>query len=163
MCKVDRQKVLRNNPADYIQKGLSISSSPKQERMYIFRLFAAPYQDRGGAIMNRELNIDQHQLVQAWQERLPELLHPGDHSLVAADGADGKALRIHIDANGRQSYSLDFACTYVDSREVQVQLVDVERDGQTIDERGDYVQELADHYTRHIHQCAQALQQITNP
>ncbi|MFB5269119.1 hypothetical protein ACE41H_20350 [Paenibacillus enshidis] len=112
--------------------------------------------------MNRELQIDQQQLVEAWQERLPTLIGPGDKAWVSADEADPKALRIHIEVEGRQMYSFDFACAYVDSREVKVNLVDVESEGRTVDERSDIIQQLADDYTRHIHQCAQALQQLTH-
>ena len=36
--------------------------------------------------MNRELNIDQTELVGAWQERLPEVLNVGDQAQVMADG-----------------------------------------------------------------------------
>ena len=56
---------------------------------------------------------------------------------------------------GRQEYSFDFQCTYVDSREVKVDLVDVERDGATTDERNENIQGMVGDYTRHIHECAQ--------
>ncbi|MDP4099249.1 hypothetical protein OIN60_21255 [Paenibacillus sp. P96] len=112
--------------------------------------------------MNKELQIDQQRLVEAWQERLPTFIGPGDKAQISADEADPKALRIHIESEGRQMYSFDFICAYVDSREVKVSLVDVESGGRTIDERSDMIQQLADDYTRHIHQCAQALQQLTH-
>jgi hypothetical protein len=111
--------------------------------------------------MNRELNIDQTELVGAWQERLPEVLNVGDRAQVMADEADQQAIRIHIDTAGHQMYSFDFKCAYVDSREVSVQLIDVERDGRTTDERTEPIQELAQDYTRHIHECAQSLQPKT--
>lgn len=113
--------------------------------------------------MNSELNVDQATLVNAWQERLPVVLKPGDHADVAADMANPHAVRIHIDAAGRQEYSFDFECRYVDSREVEVKLVDVERGGVVIDERNENIQGMASDYIRHIHECAQALQQITHP
>ncbi|MDQ0174049.1 hypothetical protein [Paenibacillus tundrae] len=113
--------------------------------------------------MNRELNISQSELVGAWQERLPEVLNVGDQAQVMADGADEQAIRIHIATAGHQMYSFDFKCAYVDSREVNVQLVDVERDGQSTDERTEPIQELAHDYTRHIHECAQSLQSRTRP
>lgn len=112
--------------------------------------------------MNSELNVDQATLVNAWQERLPTILKPGDRAEVAPDEGDPNAIRIHIGAAGRQEYSFDFQCTYVDTREVKVDLIDVERDGATTDERNENVQGMIGDYTRHIHECAQALQQITN-
>ncbi|MGP0579902.1 hypothetical protein ACTP13_23270 [Paenibacillus peoriae] len=112
--------------------------------------------------MNREMTVDQQKLVEAWQEQLPILLNSGDKSQVQADEADNRAIRIHIEVEGRQMYSFDFACTYVDSREVQVSLVDAERDGQSVDERTDIIQQLVSDYTRHIHQCAQTLQSLTH-
>jgi len=112
--------------------------------------------------MNRELNMDQNELVDAWQEVLPQVLNVGDQAQVMADEADQQAIRIHIDTAGHQMYSFDFKCAYVDSREVEVQLVDVERDGRTTDERTESIQELAYDYKRHIHECAQSLQSKTN-
>ncbi|WP_106769506.1 hypothetical protein [Paenibacillus faecalis] len=113
--------------------------------------------------MNSELNIDQNSLVAAWQESLPTVLKPGDHAEVNADLANPHALRIHINSAGRQEYSFDFECRYVDSREVEVNLIDVERDGVVIDERNENIQGMTGDYIRHIHECAQALQQLTNP
>lgn len=113
--------------------------------------------------MNDELQVDQNTLVNAWQQQLPEHLNPGDSAQVLADLGDPKGLRVHIDAAGRQFYSFDFQCSYVDQREVQVDLVDVERAGATIDERGDEIQGMTAEYVRNIHECAQALQRITNP
>ncbi|MGV2805575.1 hypothetical protein GNF85_18485 [Clostridium perfringens] len=112
--------------------------------------------------MNSELNVDQSTLVNAWQERLSTILKPGDRADVAADEGDPNAIRIHIDAAGRQDYSFDFQCTYVDSREVKVDLVDVEREGATTDERNENIQGMVGDDTRHIHECAQPLQQITH-
>lgn len=112
--------------------------------------------------MNSELNVDQSTLVNAWQERLSTILKPGDRAEVAADEGDPNAIRIHIDAAGRQDYSFDFQCTYVDSREVKVDLVDVEREGATTDERNENIQGMVGDYMRHIHECAQTLQQITH-
>ncbi|MRN57310.1 hypothetical protein [Paenibacillus monticola] len=113
--------------------------------------------------MNRQLELDQHSLVSAWQERLPALLEDGDSFIVQGDEADRNSLLIHFNAAGRQAYSLDFRCTYVDSREVAVDLVDVEQSGRHTDKRSDAVQLLAQQYTRQIHECAQALQGLTNP
>ena len=113
--------------------------------------------------MDRQMHLDQESLVSAWKEQLPALMKDGDSFTVQADEADDQTLRIHFNAAGRQKYSLDFRCTYVDSREVSVDLIDVEKSGHQIDERTDVVQELAQQYTRQIHECAQALQGLTNP
>lgn len=108
------------------------------------------------------LNVDQNTLVNAWQEQLPEFLNPGDSAIVQADNADPNGLRVQINAAGHQFYSLDFQCTYMDPREVKVQLVDAQRDGVHIDERTEQVQELTSDYVRHLHECAQSLHRITN-
>ncbi|MEK5024989.1 MULTISPECIES: hypothetical protein [Paenibacillus] len=113
--------------------------------------------------MNRQLQLDQQSLVTAWQERLPALMEDGDSFSVQGDAADQNSLLIHFNAAGRQDYSLDFRCTYVDSREVAVNLIDAEQSGRHTDERTDAVQLLAQQYTRQIHECAQALQDLTNP
>ncbi|WP_178024167.1 hypothetical protein [uncultured Paenibacillus sp.] len=113
--------------------------------------------------MNKEMNIDQHTLVDAWQKQLPEYLNPGDSAQVQADAANPQGLRIHINSAGHQFYSFDFQCAYMDPREVRVELVDVERDGQTIAEDSVQIQELTGDYVRHIHECAQALSSMTNP
>lgn len=113
--------------------------------------------------MNRQLQLDQNTLVSAWQEQLPALMDSGDSFSVQGDAADQHSLLIHFNAAGHQDYSLDFRCTYVDSREVAVNLVDVEQGSRHTDERTEAVQQLAQRYTRQIHECAQALQNITNP
>lgn len=108
-----------------------------------------------------QLSIDQDRLVGAWQRTLPTILNGSDKAEVLADEADAQTLRIHIRVEGHTMYSFDFKCTYVDSREIRVELVDVERDGQTVDERGEIIQQLVQDYTRHIHECAQALHSVT--
>jgi len=112
--------------------------------------------------MNREFQLNQDQLVQAWQSQLPQNLDPSDSAQVFADEANPNALRIHIDSAGRQMYSFDFQCSYLDTREVKVDLVDVERDGQTVDERTEAIQDMTQGYTRQIHECAQALHDVTH-
>ncbi|MBP2001685.1 hypothetical protein J2Z69_002730 [Paenibacillus shirakamiensis] len=112
--------------------------------------------------MSDSLQIDQGTLVNAWQQQLPEYLNAGDSARVLADQGDPQGLRIHINAAGHQFYSFDFACSYLDSREVRVSLVDVERGGDHIDESGEIVQEMARDYSRHLHECAQALHRITD-
>ncbi|MDQ0089245.1 FKBP-type peptidyl-prolyl cis-trans isomerase 2 [Paenibacillus anaericanus] len=113
--------------------------------------------------MNEEMNLDQTMLVNAWQQQLPEYLNPGDSAQVLADQADPHGVRLHIEAAGHQLYSFDFQCSYVDPREVRVDLVDVELAGQTVDENTEVIQELTKDYVRHIHECAQALHKITKP
>ena len=109
-----------------------------------------------------EMNVPQEDLVQAWQEILPERLHGGDEADVRADGVDPRALHVHIRTAGHQMMEFDFAIRYVDSREIDIQLTDVEKDGQTIDERGDIVQQLITDYRRHLHETAQALHHFTH-
>ncbi|WP_159885291.1 hypothetical protein [Paenibacillus puerhi] len=108
-----------------------------------------------------QLRIDQEELVQAWSRTLPTVLDASDQAKVWADGVHSNALRVHITTAGRSLYSFDFKCTYVDSREVQVELVDVERDGRNVDERTDIIQTLVDDYVRHLHECAQQLHALT--
>lgn len=108
------------------------------------------------------INVDSQTLANAWQATLPSTLDPWDKATVMVDEGVPQGLRIHIANAGHQLYSFDFACAYVDPREVQVQLVDVERAGKTVDERTEVIQEMTQNYIRHIHECAQALQSITN-
>ena len=113
--------------------------------------------------MNQDFELNQGQLVDAWQSQLPAILNPSDQSQVVADASDPNSIRINISTAGRQAYSFDFQCTYQDEREVNVALVDVEKDGRSVDEHTNVIQELAGDYTRHIHECAQSLHDITNP
>ncbi|GAB6992631.1 hypothetical protein [Paenibacillus pini] len=112
--------------------------------------------------MNDNLELSQDKLVRAWQSQLPTNLDPSDNAQVQPDGANPQSLRIHIDAAGRQMYSFDFQCSYVDSREVKIDLIDVERDGRTVDERTEIIQDMAEGYVRNIHECAQALKDVTH-
>lgn len=109
-----------------------------------------------------KLVLDQTRLVEEWKNALPKALEKGDEGRVWADEADAAALRVHIVTQGRSGYSFDFKVTYVDSREIRVELVDVQQGTQHIDERTDIVQTLIDDYMRHIHECAQVLQQVTH-
>ncbi|GIP23659.1 MULTISPECIES: hypothetical protein [Paenibacillus] len=113
--------------------------------------------------MNEPLKVDQNILVNAWQQQLPEFLNPGDSAQVQADAKEPQSLRIHIDAAGHQFYSFDFQCSYMDPREIKVSLVDVERDGDHVDVGRDVIQNMVEDYSRHLHECAQALHHITNP
>ena len=109
-----------------------------------------------------ELHLDQARLEEAWRRTLPTVMNASDKAEVQPDEADEKALRVHFETEGRQRYSFDFRVKYVDSREIHVDLVDVERDGQTIDESSDVVQGLIRDYTRHLHECAQQLHDFTH-
>lgn len=111
---------------------------------------------------NEELQIDQNQLVAAWQRTLPEWIKDADKCEVFPDESDPKALRVTIGTAGHQSYSFDFKVCYVDSREVKVEIIDVDKNKVSIDERTDPMQQLIQDYTRHLHECAQALQQLTH-
>jgi hypothetical protein len=109
-----------------------------------------------------QLTVPQAELAEAWQRVLPERLHGGDEAKVWPDEADPRALRVHIQTAGRQMMEFDFTVRYVDSREVAIDLVDAERDGQTVDERNDVMQALIHDYRRHLHECAQALHELTH-
>lgn len=109
-----------------------------------------------------ELEINQQRLVEAWQKTLPERMNSGDRCEVFADEADDKALRVTIHSAGRSMHSFDFKVTYVDSREVDVELIDVEKDSVSVDERTDMMQQLIQDYRRHLHECAQALHELTH-
>ncbi|PYI51105.1 hypothetical protein [Paenibacillus flagellatus] len=108
------------------------------------------------------LTIDQKRLAEAWQQTLPTVLNKSDQAEVTADEHDPKSVRIHIRTAGHSMYTFDFQVTYMDSREVKVDLVDVERADQTVDERNETIQQLVEDYVRHIHECAQALKRITS-
>lgn len=106
--------------------------------------------------------VSQQRLVDAWARNLPGFLNDGDRAEVHADEANERALRIHIAGAGRTGYSFDFCCTYLDSREVNVELVDVEKDGRTVDEHRETIQHLVEDYARHLHECAQSLHELTH-
>jgi hypothetical protein len=108
--------------------------------------------------------ITGERLLGTWRETLPGLLQPGDGCEVHLDEADAnrKSLVIHIDVAGHEMYSLDFRAEYVDDREIKVELHDVQRGSQHIDERQEEVQELIKDYVRRIRQCAQQLHSLTH-
>lgn len=108
------------------------------------------------------LTISQEKLAEAWREKLPSIMRNSERCEVYKDEGDAKALRITIHVAGHQMYELDFKVAYMDSREVLVELVDVERDHDTVDERSDIIQELVHDYKRHLHECAQALHALTH-
>ncbi|TVX94996.1 hypothetical protein [Cohnella terricola] len=109
-----------------------------------------------------ELTVPQEDLVDAWKRTLPERLTQGDTADVYGDGTDPSAIHVHIKTAGRTMMEFDFAVKYVDSREIDIQLKDVEKDGQTVDERPDPIQQLIGDYRRHLHETAQALHHYTH-
>ncbi|MCZ8523390.1 MULTISPECIES: hypothetical protein [Paenibacillus] len=111
---------------------------------------------------NDKLQIDSQRLAEAWQNTLPSVLDASDRAEVRADEAEANVLRVRISTAGRTMYNFDFKCTYVDSREVKVDLVDVERGGGSVDERTTAIQTLVDDYVRHLHECAQQLHALTH-
>ncbi|GIQ68954.1 hypothetical protein DUZ99_16255 [Xylanibacillus composti] len=102
------------------------------------------------------------ELLRAWERNLPSVLNQNDQAKVNLDQGDERALRITIQTAGRTGYNFDFKCTYMDDREVDVQLVDVESEGQSVDERNEQIQELISDYVRHIHECAQMVIPVTH-
>jgi len=113
--------------------------------------------------MNEELTpIVNDSLIAGWREHLPECLNPSDGAQVQLDGHDPNLLRIHIDTEGRSGYAFDFTVRYVDDREIEVGFMDVDKNGVTVDETIDKVQDLIEDYIRHIHECAQILQRVTH-
>jgi hypothetical protein len=111
---------------------------------------------------NDTVAIDQNQLVQAWSRVMPTVLNASDRAEVKADEADPNAIWVHIATAGHSGYSFDFKCTYVDSREVKVEFIDVEQLGLHVDERTEIIQTLIEDYVRHIHECAQQLHALTH-
>lgn len=109
-----------------------------------------------------QLTVNQEELVNAWNRTLPTILNSSDKAEVKADAADAKTLRIAIQTAGRTDYSFDFKCTYVDSREIKTELIDVEIDGIHVDEKPEVIQTLIEDYVRHLNECAQNLQQLTH-
>jgi hypothetical protein len=106
--------------------------------------------------------VNQYELVESWKENLPKTLEKADKARVWADEGDANALRVHITTSGHSGYTFDFKVSYVDSREVKVELVDVEQGQVHIDEHSGIVQTLIEDYVRHIHECAQTLQKVTH-
>ncbi|WP_339060371.1 hypothetical protein [Tepidibacillus marianensis] len=110
-----------------------------------------------------QMNVNQQTLVNAWKDTLPDYLNDMDSAEVKAVNDLHNSLLVHIDTKGRQGYHFDFQVTYQDPREVQVNIVNVGTDGLVDDASGTIANELVEDYTRHIHECAQALQSITHP
>ena len=110
-----------------------------------------------------KLPVSQEKLLEAWNNTLPNTLNEGDSSRIWLDERDGQALRIHIDSKGRQGYGFDFRLSYLDPREVKVDVLEISTEGLTDNDHEENVKALLDDYVRHIHESAQALQSITHP
>ena len=80
------------------------------------------------------LSVSQPALIDAWEENLPFQLHDNDV----------------------------FKCTYLDDGSVRVDLIDAEKNNESIDEHTPIIQDLVADYVRHIHECAQAVQSVTH-
>lgn len=102
------------------------------------------------------------ELVELWAKTLPQTLNDSDKAIVQLDEHDPDLLRIHIETEGRTGYSFDFTARYLDDREVNIELSDVERDRISVDERTEIIQTLIEDYVRHIHECAQILHRYTH-
>jgi hypothetical protein len=109
-----------------------------------------------------QLAVDNKTVAKAWKEQLPRILNESDKCEVIADEGDRNALRVNIQTAGHTGYNFDFKVTYVDSREIKVDFVDVENAGAHVDERTPVIQTLIEDYVRHLHECAQAVKNITN-
>ena len=107
------------------------------------------------------LAVGPKRLAEAWNEMLPQVIDPSDKASAAPDGKDPNTLRIRIENAGRSGWQFEFSCTYVDSREVKVELVSAEQDGEESDERSETAQKLIEKYVRRIHECAQRLKGLT--
>lgn len=112
--------------------------------------------------MSSVLPIDKQTLANAWQEALPTFINTADECNVQADAKFDDTLLIHIADNGRSHYSADFRLSYVDEREVKVELLDVEKGNTAADETTVGAQNLIEDYVRNIHECAQSLKGLTN-
>jgi hypothetical protein len=109
------------------------------------------------------LSVDPQKLADAWNEQLQLVIGPSDKASVMPDAKDPDTLLIQITSAGHTMYTLDFRCTYVDTREVHVEFIDVDSNGITANEGREIIQSLIEDYIRHIHECAQRVKGLTNP
>lgn len=107
------------------------------------------------------IRVDEN-LVKTWSDTLPNFFNSTDSVSVKADPLDPHAMQIFIQTAGRMAYGLQFKCVYVDDREVKVFFISAHKGNGCADEESEIVEELADDYIRHIHECAQALQTVTH-
>jgi hypothetical protein len=110
-----------------------------------------------------QLTVDNKKVAEAWQTILPKMLNASDSCTVTADEADASTLRVNIQTAGHSNYNFDFKVTYVDSREIKVELVDVQQGNLHVDEHTEIIQNLTEDYVRHLHECAQGVKNMTNP
>ncbi|MBN6187480.1 hypothetical protein JQN58_10990 [Aneurinibacillus sp. BA2021] len=110
-----------------------------------------------------QMSVERSELLQAWQRTLPSTCKQTDTIEVLADQLDPDALRIHVNTAGHQHYEFEYKCKYVDPREVQVTLLNIQRGGDTVFDPNLEIQSLSEEYMRNIHECAQALHPLTNP
>ena len=107
--------------------------------------------------------ISQEELVAKWQKTLPIYLNASDRAEVTQDKVNPNWIRVHIDTAGRSFYRFHFCLFYQDSREIRVEFISAEKDHKPVtDTETEPVQNLVKDYIRHIHECAQALQEVTH-
>ncbi|GED15151.1 hypothetical protein [Aneurinibacillus migulanus] len=109
------------------------------------------------------MSVNRDELLAAWQQALPSTFKQTDKVEVIADPLDQDALRIHVNTAGHNHYEFEYICRYVDPREVQVTLRDIQHMGATVYDPTLDIQNLSEEYTRNIHECAQTLHSLTNP
>jgi len=112
--------------------------------------------------ITNELTVDAKAVIPAWQKVLPEFIQPSGECSIVADEKFTNAIIIHIKDDGRSHYSFDFRVKYVDNREIDVELLDVEKAGDHVNEQTEIVQSIVKDYVRNIHECAQSLKELTN-
>lgn len=102
-------------------------------------------------------------LLAAWRRTLPETLDNEAASVqIEKDDTHSDKLLIHVTMSGRNQYTLDFSCVYLDTREVQVECIDAAKANRSVDVHADHIQDMIKQVTRDIHECAQALHPITH-
>ncbi|MFD0713388.1 hypothetical protein [Paenibacillus sp. GCM10027626] len=111
---------------------------------------------------NDTLTIPQSELVQGWRTKLPECLDTGFSAKVEPDEANPHALNIEIRTNDHEMLELTFRVQYMDSREIEIELLDVQQEDRSVDERNDSIQQSIANCRRQMHECAQILQAITH-
>jgi hypothetical protein len=110
-----------------------------------------------------QMSIDRDRLLAAWQQTLPSTFKQTDKVEVIADTLDQDALLIHVNTAGHNHYEFEYKCEYVDPREVQVALLNIQRQGSNVYEPTPDIKSITEEHVRNIHECAQALHPLTNP
>ncbi|GEN34769.1 hypothetical protein [Aneurinibacillus sp. UBA3580] len=109
------------------------------------------------------MSVEREQLLTAWQQALPATFKPTDKVEVYNDPLVQDALHIHINTAGHNHYEFEYRCRYIDPREVQVTLLNIQREGDTVINPTPDIRNLSEEYMRNIHECAQTLHPLTNP